>query len=91
MSWWLGIFVVIAIVSIWHKLGSSKKREARLRRCHHQIGLGQVCGSIFLINDWCGRAQFIVSSTTPAEHEPKVSKKHSSIAAASVPASAVLL
>lgn len=31
--------------------------EPQLRGCLHQIVCRQVCGDIFLINDWSGRAQ----------------------------------
>lgn len=34
-----------------------ERRRPQFRKCLYQIVCGQVCGDIFLINDWCGRAQ----------------------------------
>ena len=48
------------------KLGLSVKRETLLTKCSHQVGLWASMWGIFLIFDWCGKAQ----PTGDGMHDP---------------------
>ena len=47
----------MVVIVIWYKLQSYGNREPQLRNGLHQTGLWVCLWGIFLINNWCGRAQ----------------------------------
>lgn len=52
------------VLLIWHRLESSGKKESQLRNCLlHQASLWASPWGIFLIDNWCWRAQLTVGST----------------------------
>lgn len=55
------------------------------------LACGQVCGGIFLINDWCEMPQFWAVLKSWTNCREQVSKQHSSLVFASVSASGFLL
>ena len=82
----------------WYNLDSPGKRGLQSRNCLHLIGLWAHLWGIFLIDDWCRRAQLTVDGVPcglvvlwykkadQVSHEEQASQEHSSIPFASVPA-----
>jgi hypothetical protein len=47
------------------KTQSFEKKNLQLRKCPHHVGLYADLWCIFLVDDWCGRAQVTVDGATP--------------------------
>lgn len=95
--------MLVSALPIWYKLVLSGKRTSiEEKKCHHQIGLEEQGGSIFLMNDsWerprprprpsllqqhCGPVSLGCIKTKLNRHGDAASKRCSSTVSASVPA-----
>jgi hypothetical protein len=58
------LFMLVCLLSTWQKLNLLRKRDSQLRSSPSDWPIGN-SRCIFLINDWCWRAQSTVGSAIP--------------------------